>query len=346
MARIYRRSRTYYSDIYSPSHPAADNRGRVRIPLDTDKDIAQKALVRLVEQRDAAKFGRVPKGTTFQEFKERVLLHASGKAKNTYEQYRRSFKELEAFKPVQTAAQITPDLLMELYTYWKTKRDAHGKLNPRGLYVRNRDLQSLKAAARMAEDWGLIQKGYNWKAAKRDKEPKGRLHWCSMEEIKKVYKKCSGVWLSIAKLAARAGLRRSEIYWLAWGDVDFDRKRLHVSPKPQWVPKDHESRWIPMPNDLISHLGWLPRASEWVLGDERPDPGTMTTIFRRIMREAGMKGSLHTLRHSYISDLMSNGAPPKWVQDVAGHSKIEMTMRYTHLAPSSQQQITNFLSPA
>lgn len=341
MAKLYPRGDVYYSNVRIPGHPKADKRGRVRIPLDTDEELANIALARLLEQKDAYKFKRAPKGSTYKELKERVLRHAAGMAKNTLEQYTRAFKELEDYIAIHSAGQITPDLLMELYTHWKTRK------KPRGLYVRNRDLQSLKASMRLAESWGMIPKGHDWGAVKRDKEPMGRFLWYPMAEIKaKIFRACKGQWLTIAKLGARAGLRRAEIYWLSWDDIDFDRKRLHVNPKPEWTPKDHEMRWIPMPDDLIAHLRSLPKESKWVLGDDRPDVGTITTIFRQIMRGTVKRGSLHTLRHSYISDLMSNGAPPKWVQEVAGHSKLDMTMRYAHLAPSSQQKITSFLSPA
>jgi site-specific recombinase XerD len=46
----------------------------------------------------------------------------------------------------------------------------------------------------------------------------------------------------------------------------------------------------------------------------------------------GLGGSVHTLRHTFISHLVMNGADLGVVQKLAGHSSIATTMRYSHLA--------------
>lgn len=91
--------------------------------------------------------------------------------------------------------------------------------------------------------------------------------------------------------------------------------------------------------DLKFYLKKLPKAGKWVIEDEgvRPTPGSMTIYFKRLSRQAGLKGNIHTLRHTYGSHLASAGVSPYIIQKLMGHSKVEMTQRYMHLAPDAHQ---------
>src|SRR5215813_12571540 len=42
----------------------------------------------------------------------------------------------------------------------------------------------------------------------------------------------------------------------------------------------------------------------------------------------------HTLRHTFCSLLEIRGAPPRTIQELAGHASITTTMRYMHLSPA------------
>jgi integrase len=54
----------------------------------------------------------------------------------------------------------------------------------------------------------------------------------------------------------------------------------------------------------------------------------------RASRKAGLRAiRFHDLRHSYASILVKAGCPLRQVQLWLGHSTIQMTMRYSHLAP-------------
>jgi site-specific recombinase XerD len=57
----------------------------------------------------------------------------------------------------------------------------------------------------------------------------------------------------------------------------------------------------------------------------------------KALRRAGLpgKGGLHILRHSFCSHLAMRGAPPKAIQELAGHQNLSTTLGYMHLSPTA-----------
>ncbi|MES1204490.1 MAG: site-specific integrase [Pseudomonadota bacterium] len=63
---------------------------------------------------------------------------------------------------------------------------------------------------------------------------------------------------------------------------------------------------------------------------------TAYSIIRRACLRAGLRRiGWHTLRHTFASQLVTDGVPMRVVQDLLGHSTVQMTLRYALLAPST-----------
>ena len=64
-------------------------------------------------------------------------------------------------------------------------------------------------------------------------------------------------------------------------------------------------------------------------------------VYRKILSLAGVKSSLHILRHTNITNLITNGVDIKTVKNRAGHTRIETTMSYTHPSEEFERQAAN-----
>ena len=76
-----------------------------------------------------------------------------------------------------------------------------------------------------------------------------------------------------------------------------------------------------------------------------------TKLRERLIRIANQTGiedltKLHTLRHTYASHLVMNGVDLPTVQRLMGHSDIQTTMIYAHLAPDHLVDAVNKLELA
>ena len=83
----------------------------------------------------------------------------------------------------------------------------------------------------------------------------------------------------------------------------------------------------------------------------RPDgslelPSTLGTICRKIAQKLdGFEGfHFHQLRHTYTSNLLANGAAPKDVQELLGHSDVSTTMNvYAHSTRKAKRESAKLL---
>ena len=334
MPGLIKRGRVWYSDIRIGGK-------RVRKPLSRDKVVAQQKLREMSDSRHAQKYG-LSGSIPWDAFKDKFLEWSKGtKEQYTYERDKASISALEAFFRPKRLSDITPELL--------DRFKAHRKSQNKGNATVNTDLKKLKAMMAKAMEWRYIE-GWDARTVKRLKEVRGRLLFYTPQELKRLLGVCqtrmSGYydWETVCRLASRAGLRRSEIYWLSWADVDLNRGIVSVVPKAGWAPKGKEQRHIPVPKDLHKHLQALHRKkqTEWVIG-ERPSKAVLSAFFQKISRKAKLKGNLHTLRHTYASHLVQAGVPLYTVQKLLGHSSIKTTEIYAHLAPENLQDAVNKL---
>lgn len=139
------------------------------------------------------------------------------------------------------------------------------------------------------------------------------------------------------------GMRRNELLWLEWEDVDFEKRRITIQAKRErkgFVTKTGKARVVGLSKKLQSVFEQLGKKGRFIFGGDKPlmKPDGVTHAFRRLADKVGLPRSvtLHSLRHTYITHLMEKGINPRRVQELAGHKTFETTWRYSHVLPSKE----------
>ena len=158
------------------------------------------------------------------------------------------------------------------------------------------------------------------------------------------------------ELAYASGMRRSELGALTLGDVDTSAWRIHIGQA-----KNNYQRTVPMTRQareflllylrearpqLTSPLSlnalWLGHAGIRLHPNQM---GIRLKHLYRVQETLGFPMTLHQLRHSVATHLLTEGADLRSVQELLGHLNIESTKTYTHITPARLRQVHQHCHP-
>ena len=136
-------------------------------------------------------------------------------------------------------------------------------------------------------------------------------------------------------LSINTGLRRGEIFNLRWSDIDFGKKTLTVEGA---TSKSGQTHYVPLNSEILALLKeWKKQSKGEVVFASPVTGGRFNNIKRswsQLRDRAGMSDfRFHDLRHTFASKLVMQGVDLYVVKELMGHSTIQMTERYAHLAP-------------
>lgn len=151
------------------------------------------------------------------------------------------------------------------------------------------------------------------------------------------------------------GLRVSELVTLKISDLFFEEGFIKITGKgnkQRFVPiSDYTQKFIVMYKDLIrSHLTVQKGHEDNLFLNRRGKQLTRAMIFT-IIKDLAVAINLnkvispHTLRHSYATHLLENGADLRSIQLLLGHESITTTEIYVHLDRKHLTQIVNKFHP-
>ena len=147
---------------------------------------------------------------------------------------------------------------------------------------------------------------------------------------------------AIIQTILQTGLRISEVTNLTVGDVDLTNKILTVRQG-----KGKVDRIIDLPDIAVealrSYLKVRGEGSDEKVFLSRNRKGMYVTTVRlavhKYLKKAGItRGAVHTLRHTFGTYKSLNGVPPKILQGIMGHKKLESTLLYVHLVDTEVRE--------
>lgn len=149
-----------------------------------------------------------------------------------------------------------------------------------------------------------------------------------------------------------SGLRASEVCLLNFFDVEEDRVFVKgKGAKERIVPiakvaVDAIETYIHAWDELF---GKCERTTPLFLSNrgKRIDRGNLWRIVKKYAVAAGIQKNIspHTLRHSFATHLLENGADLRIIQEMLGHSDISTTDRYTHISKQHLKQTFESFHP-
>lgn len=74
-------------------------------------------------------------------------------------------------------------------------------------------------------------------------------------------------------------------------------------------------------------------------GYPRISVGSVQEVFKTLKRHTGLQVKPHTMRHSFATDLMKNGADIRYVQKLMHHKSIQTTQQYLHVLDEEMHEL-------
>jgi integrase/recombinase XerD len=240
---------------------------------------------------------------------------------------------------------IHPEILTHYHQYLQNRKNKrqNGSLSTR--YITS-NINAIKRLSRYLQETGQPFFEVTIKT-RPDKSPTKTI--LTQAEVKSLYRACDNSILGIRDRAVLSiyygcGLRRSEGLALNVSDVLLKEKRVYVRKG-----KNYKERYVPMTEAVKEDLeNYICVAREKIRSFKNTSPealflsmqvkrlcgNALIERIHKLARDANIEKEtgLHTLRHSIATHLLQSGLTLEEVSRFLGHSSLESTQIYTHIA--------------
>ncbi|EKE18931.1 MAG: hypothetical protein ACD_9C00194G0001 [uncultured bacterium] len=189
------------------------------------------------------------------------------------------------------------------------------------------------------------------------KNPSHEIEFLSGDEVERLLQAASGNDIkslrdrSILELLFSAGLRVSELVSVNRDQINLARQEFSVRGKGDKIrivfisdtAKASLEKYLNKRSD-IDNAAFIRFSNKKITENQETKRLTSRSIQRIVKFYAAKAGIVkdvhpHTLRHSFATDLLTNGADIRSVQTMLGHSSITTTQIYTHITNTQLKSI-------
>jgi len=221
-------------------------------------------------------------------------------------------------------------------------------------YDANRSLEIISKMFNLAEMWGLRPDGSNPRKHIKKYPEEKRERFLSPAELRRVgdvlrEMKAEGIELPFSIAAIRllilTGCRLGEIMTLQWEHVDIPGKALRLPDSKTGAKVVH------LGQPAVEVLAKIERVegNPWVIVGAKPGARLtdLQPFWQRVRARAGLKDvRIHDLRHTFASTAVAAGQGLPMIGKLLGHTQVQTTARYAHLAADPIKLAANHVSAA
>jgi len=363
MGTIYKRGKTWYIDVRAGGR-------RIRKKVGQSKKVAELALKDAEVKIARDEFGFSNNDVQILKFIEKFLEYSQANhSLATFNRYRAVIDHFKRFLQLKPELVLLSQVHAREIDEFKVFRKGEW-VNPNGDPVANEgnitehtrkgarahtinfEIGTLRTIFNMAIKWGYLRANPTKDVIKLKVNDSKQPRFLAKKECLRLLDNSPEELRDIFYVFLNTGMRKAELENLEWSDIDFRRKKIKIQRKEFWKPKTGE-REIPMNQGTYDLLRSLKEKNQKELKSNfifpAKDGGKIKEKLRRQLIKIAKKSKiedltkLHSLRHTYASHLVMNGVDLPTVQKLMGHSDIQTTMIYSHLAPDHLAEAANKL---
>jgi site-specific recombinase XerD len=277
------------------------------------------------------------------------------RSQKTIENYDHYLERFFAWAKVETPSDITDDLIRSYRLYLNRMADEKGR--PLKKITQNYHIIAIRNFLKY-----LAKRDVKTLAAEKielGKTARMEVEFLDSDEVDRIFEAVAGLDLkslrdrAILELLYSSGLRVSELTNFNRDQVNLKTQEFSVRGKGGKIrvvfisdrAKNALERYLDKRADVdpavFARIGIKRLEKKKNADNLRLTPRSIQRIVKHYALKAGIVKDVHphTLRHSFATDLIANGADIRSVQEMLGHSSVTTTQIYTHVTNKQLKEV-------